>query len=222
MNRAFRQVSGLLAAIVFIGFSDVRIIETAHFTVFWSGQRDRDGMERLTELLEDAYREYLPLFRDDPAGRRPVDVVVFASTGDFCHHTGLPWWSASAMIDGAVYLQPVSVLVERDILDRVIAHETALVFIYERYGDAAPHWYAEGLAMYLAGEDGTMMGALSGERPGISDISDIDGLLAVRDDRGRNAWGYVLAYEEVAGLIDEHGLAAVAGEGERFFDNGGE
>ncbi|MBN1882754.1 MAG: hypothetical protein JW885_11315 [Deltaproteobacteria bacterium] len=220
MNRAFRVLLCILAALGVIGFSDVSLFETAHFTVFWSGEMDKDGMERLTTLMEDAYREYLPLFQEDPAARRPIDVVVFASTGDFCHHTGLPWWSASAMIDGAVYLQPLSVLAKRNILNRVAAHETALVFIHERYGGSAPPWYAEGLAMYLAGEGETATDGLSGERPEISDVSDINELLAERDDRERNAWGYVLAYEEVADLIDEYGLPTVAGEGERFFNSG--
>jgi hypothetical protein len=218
MTRAFQIFFLLAAAAVFCaGFSGHRVFETAHFSIFWSGTLDRDGLERLSGLLEDAYEEYLPLFGTDPASRRPVDVMVFASTGDFCHHTGLPWWSASAMIDGAVYLQPISTLVERNILERVAAHETALVFIHGRYGDAAPPWYAEGLAMYLAEEGYAARDALTGERPGISGVGDIDGLLADRDDRERNAWGYVLAYEEVSGLIDDYGLSTVAGEGERFF-----
>jgi hypothetical protein len=121
------------------------------------------------------------------------------------------------MIDGTVYLQPVSVLAERGILDRVTAHETALVFIYERYGDAVPPWYAEGLAMYLAGEDEAADG-LSGDRPETSDVSDIDELLTDRTDREKNAWGYVLAYKAVAGLIDEYGLLLVVCEGARFFE----
>lgn len=207
----------IVAASLLAGFSDHRIFETAHFSIFWSGTIDRDGLDRLSGLLEEAYREYLPLFQEDPASRRPVDVVVFASTGDFCHHTGLPWWSASVMGDGAVYLQPVTILKERGILERVVAHETALVFIHTRYGDAVPPWYAEGLAMYLAGEDDAVMDALSGDRPEIFGVSDIDELLGNHDDRGENAWGYVLAYEEVSSLIDEHGLPAVAQEGERFF-----
>lgn len=219
MSRGCRTLIIILAAVILAGFSDHRILETAHFSVFWSGTADREGMERLTELLEDAYREYQPLFQVDPAARRPIDVVVFASTGDFCHHTGLAWWSASAMIDGTVYLQPVSLLTERKILDRVAAHETALVFIYERYGDAVPPWYAEGLAMYLAEENEAADG-LSGDRPEISGVSDINGLLTDRTDRERNAWGYVLAYETVTGLIDEYGLPTVAGEGERFFEPG--
>jgi len=220
MSRVCRAFFIFLAAIVFAGSANDHIFETAHFAIFWSGNGNRDGMEKLMELLESAYQEYRPLFQRDPAARCPIDVVVFASTGDFCHHTGLAWWSASAMIDGAVYLQPVSVLTERRILERVAAHETALVFIHERYGGAVPPWYAEGLAMHLAGEDETAVDGLSGERLEISDVSEIDELLSDRDDRERNVRGYFLAYKEVAGLIDEYGLPAVAGEGERFFNGG--
>ena len=222
MSRVFRLLFFCLAVLLFAGFSGHRIFETAHFTVFWSGNGDQNEVERLSGLLEDAYQEYRSLFDVDPASRRPVDVVVFASTGDFCHHTGLSWWSASAMIDGVVYLQPLSVLNERRILDRVAAHESALVFIHERYGDAAPAWYAEGLAMYLAGESEAAEAGLTSDRPEISHVSDIDELLTDRSDRERNSWGYVLAYEEVAGLIDEYGLPTVAGEAERFFTGGGD
>ena len=220
MRSGCRVFFVILAMVFIAGFSDHRIFETPHFTVFWPGQGDRSEVERLGELLEDAYEEYLPVFQRDPAARRPVDVVVFTSTGDFCHHTGLAWWSASAMIDGTIYLQPVSVLAERKILERVAAHETALAFVYERYGEDAPAWYAEGLAMYLAGEDEAAADGLSGDRPEISRVSDIDGLLTDRTDRERNAWGYVLAYEEIAKLINEHGLSFVAREGERIFDPG--
>jgi hypothetical protein len=71
--------------------------------------------------------------------------------------------------------------------------------------------------MYLAGEGEAAKDGISGDRPDIFSVSDIDELLSNREDREKNAWGYVLSYEEVSGLVEEYGLPAVAGEGERFF-----
>ncbi len=96
-------------------------------------------------------------------GTRPIDVVIFAETGDFTAETGLAVWSASATIDGAIYMQPVPVLTARGVLDTTIRHEVCLVFLLRRYGADMPAWLAEGLAVYHAGEIEVLRRGLFGD-----------------------------------------------------------
>ena len=78
------------------------------------------------------------------------------------------------MTDGAIYLQPISVLKERGILTNVVRHEVALVFIHHKWGEKAPLWFAEGLAVYYSGEMEILKREIVGERPKIEGVEDID------------------------------------------------
>jgi hypothetical protein len=175
-------------------------IETRHFTIRFGETTAAGEMRKTADAFEKAY-EQMEAALGTPGGR-PIDVVIFAQTGDFTAETRLPVWSASATIDGAIYMQPVSVLTARGVLDTTIRHEVCLVFLLRRYGADMPIWLAEGLAVYHSGELETLRRGLSGARPPISEPADIDAILTDRDDRQNNRWGYILAYEAVRSMIE--------------------
>ncbi len=179
---------------------DFSEIETRHFTIRFSGVLAAGEIRETADAFETAYNKMEVALGG--AGTRPIDVVIFAETGDFTAETKLPAWSASAMIDGAIYMQPVSVLAARGVLGTTIGHEVCLVFLSRRYGAGLPAWLAEGLAVYHSGELETLKRGLSGTRPPITDTADIDALLLNRDDKQKNRWGYVLAYEAVRPMIE--------------------
>ncbi len=147
-------------------------------------------------------------------GAEPIEVVIFAQTGDFTAETGLPVWSASAMIDGAIYMQPTRVLAARGVLGSTIRHEVCLVLLSRRYGGGMPPWLAEGLAVYHSGEIESIRRGVSNDRPPIAGPTAIDALLLDRSDRQKNRWGYILAYEAVKSIL-EGGPAARARKGVR-------
>jgi hypothetical protein len=188
---------------------DLSLVETRHFAIRF-GATSAGTIRGTADLFEAAYETM-----EQAVGKidtRPIDVVIFAETGDFTAETGLAVWSASAAIDGAIYMQPVGVLSARGVLETAIRHEVCLVFLFRRFGTGMPAWLAEGLAVYHSGEIVIIRRGLSGEPPGVSNPAEIDVLLADRADRDRNRWGYVLAYESVRSLL-EGGGAARAREG---------
>jgi hypothetical protein len=188
----------ILTAAPYAAGLDFSLVETRHYAIRFGGAPA--AVRDAAEAFEAAYEAMVKVL-----GRidgRPIDVLIFAETGDFTAETGLPVWSASAMIDGAIYMQPVAVLSARGVLDTTIRHEVCLVILARRYGYGMPAWLAEGLAVYHSGEIEILRRGLSGTRPRISVSGDIDALLLDRSDRQRNRWGYVLAYEAVRSMIE--------------------
>jgi hypothetical protein len=198
--------AALLAAGAPAGALDFAEVGTRHFTVFFGERLAPNDVRLLTESLESAYAAVAGRLGFGAA--RPIDVVVFEKTGDFTAETGLPFWSASAMADGRIYLQPVRVLKERGVLESTIGHEVCLALLYEGYGTSLPRWLSEGLAVYFTGEIVTIKQELSGKRPRIEGPDGIDALLLDRTDRERNRWGYVLAWEEAVKTLEGRGAAA--------------
>jgi hypothetical protein len=195
----------LLAVSVPANSLEFSVVETRHFTISFGETLPARETRETADTLEAAYKTMTAAL--GVAAVRPIDVVIFARTGDFTAETGLPAWSASAMIDGAIYMQPVEVLAGRGVLETTIGHEVCLALLYARYGGGMPHWLAEGLAVYHAGEIESIRRGISGSRPAITGPADIDSLLLDREDRRRNRWGYVLAYEAVRSMLEGSAVA---------------
>jgi hypothetical protein len=112
-----------------------------------------DGDERERPVLAAVIRRALQA----TAGRtgRPLPahvlVVVHPTAGSFTRSTGQSWWT-SARTDGTrIDLQPVSVLRERQLLERTIVHEVGHVITAPLLAGRA-EWVKEGAAMFAAGE----------------------------------------------------------------------
>jgi hypothetical protein len=188
------------------GALDFAQTQTRHFNIYFAETLSPGGLSEVKDAFESAYAAM-------EAGvgsgdRRAIDVVIFKETGDFTAQTKLPFWSASAMIDGSIYLQPVHILKERGVLESTVIHEVCLALLRRRFGSHVPLWFSEGLAVYYAGEIDALKKGLSGRKPDVKDTGDIDALLSNRTDREKNRWGYVLAYEEVAKAIEGQGRAS--------------
>lgn len=181
------------------GALDLSLIETRHFAIRFGEGLPPELTRDASATFEAAYAEMERTLGE--IDDRPIDVVIFAETGDFTSETGLPVWSASAVIDGAIYMQPVGVLYARGVLDTSIRHEVCLVFLLRRYGEDVPAWLAEGLAVYHSGEIESVRRGITGKRPFAPTPEGIDALLLNRTDREKNRWGYVLAYEAVRAMI---------------------
>jgi len=185
------------------GFAaDFRLFETRHFTVLYREDLSGKDLDGVKDALEGMYETMAREFGE--VVKRPVSVVIFGETGDFTYHTKLPPWSASAMIDGNIYLQPYRVLKKRGVETTTLRHEVALVFLYHLSGKKSiTPWLAEGLAVYYSGEIGSIRSGLSGDPPSVRNPDDINAYLTDHTDPEKNRWGYVLAYEEVKRLLKE-------------------
>ncbi len=207
MTRRLTILMLLLCWAAPVGALEFSTVETRHFTIRFGGPLSAREIRETADAFEQAHTAMENALGD--AGSRPIDVVIFAQTGDFTAETGLPVWSAAATIDGAIYMQPVSVLAARGVLLATIRHDVFLVVLLRRCGTDLPPWLAEGLAVYHAGEYDSLRRGLAGTPPAVEGTDDIDALLMDRDDRNNNRWGYVLAYEAVRPMV-EGGPAAKA------------
>ena len=197
---------GLLLLGRVAGALDFMEAQTRHFTIFFGEKLSVAELRQVEDCFESAHAAIQQML--DIEAAHPIDVIIFKETGDFTVQTRLPFWLASATIDGTIYLQPVRVLKRRGVLDSTVRHEVCLALLYRSHGDRLPLWYCEGLAVYCSGEIDMLRKGLSGRRPEIRDHGDIDALLSDRTDPEKNRWGYVLAYEEVVKTLEGLGPAA--------------
>jgi len=180
--------------------------QTRHFTIHFGEALTTAELRQLMNGLEDAHKDISKkmgeIIGTPVGGGRAIDVIVFKTTGDFTFHTSLPWWSASAVNGGSIYLQPMRLLKERGILNEIIRHEVTLVFVGRLSGgNEPPVWLAEGLAVYFSGEIDRLKSQLKGERPKILGREEIDALLLNRENIDKNRWGYVIAFDAVVEMI---------------------
>jgi len=86
------------------------------------------------------------------ARRTQIEIIIPASTSEFCQLTAAPWWQSSIYRDGAIYLQPVRILRERGILETTLRHELVHRLIDVTTHGNCPRWLTEALAIYHSGE----------------------------------------------------------------------
>jgi stage II sporulation protein D len=78
--------------------------------------------------------------------------LVFHPTVEaYTRQTKLPWWTSAATSGERIDLLPLTILQERQILDRTLRHELAHA-LTARYLADRPVWVKEGVAISLSGE----------------------------------------------------------------------
>ena len=94
----------------------------------------------------EVYRKNLQSLTGESVKTTAVNVYACSSTAEFSHLSGLPAWVLAGSRDGMIYLQPLSLMKNRD---RTIAHELGHIFLsdYE-----LPYWLEEGLVCVITGE----------------------------------------------------------------------
>jgi predicted negative regulator of RcsB-dependent stress response len=128
--------------------------DSSHFTVKFDGDEDHTLWGRVSEILEDAYREIGQRFNYYPS--KPI-MVVLHSRETFRAATGSPAWSDGLfdMIGGRIKVPTQGALTDHAWLTRVLRHEYVHALLHDRMGGrlgAVPTWLNEGLAMQLAGD----------------------------------------------------------------------
>jgi predicted negative regulator of RcsB-dependent stress response len=128
--------------------------ESSHFMVKFDGDEDHTLWSRVSEILEDAYREIGQRFNYYPG--KPITVVLH-SRETFRAATGSPAWSDGLfdMIGGRIKVPTQGALTDQAWLTRVLRHEYVHALLHDRVGGrlgAVPTWLNEGLAMQLAGD----------------------------------------------------------------------
>jgi stage II sporulation protein D len=81
-----------------------------------------------------------------------VRVRTFQTTSEFVRATGQPGWSAATNDGESIALQPLGLLKRKGILEATLRHELTHLVVHRARAASVPHWYEEGLVLYLTHE----------------------------------------------------------------------
>jgi len=183
-------------------------VSSEHFRLGFSPQNDRRDIAAVLSTLESTRAELLRRAATTRAvtALPTINVNINETTGDFVGRTGQPWWAAAATRGNQIELQPLEVLKRRGLLHSALRHELAHVFIDAVSRGRAPHWLAEGFALYLAGEGRQISRYADGKKLTIVELqSKLEHAGSPEEMRA----AYAAAYQEVSGIIRSEGEAAI-------------
>jgi stage II sporulation protein D len=183
-------------------------VSSEHFRLGFSPQNDRRDIAAVLSTLESTRAELLRRAATTRAvtALPTINVNINDTTGDFVGRTGQPWWAAAATRGNQIELQPLEVLKRRGSLHTALRHELAHVFIDAVSRSRAPHWLAEGFALYLAGEGRQISRYADGKKLAIAELeSKLEHAGSPEEMRA----AYAAAYREVSGIIKSEGEAAI-------------
>lgn len=119
-----------------------------HFELLYPGEQEK-WVGRALSLLED-WRRVLVEHPGVKLDR--IRVETWNSTAEFIRATGEPGWVAGTSDGQTIFLQPLTVLAGKNILDSTLRHELTHAALHRLRAPGVPAWFEEGLVMYLDGE----------------------------------------------------------------------
>jgi hypothetical protein len=182
------------------GFSEARLIETAHFRIHHEAPYAPVGVTGLMEGLHAKLmldlQEFAPWARTEKA-----DVYVYADAGSYVRRTKIPAWSAAYAVPEKRQIH----CYESPHLQRILAHEMShLLFtpFFQEKGSDPPAWLGEGVAKVMefnyGQEDQTNRmnrHSFSREAPALDLVFAFDYHHSPADSRDINQW-----YEQSASV----------------------
>jgi len=149
---------------------------SSHFTVQFDGNEDHTVWSRVSEILEDAYRDIGRHLTYYPA--KPI-IVVLHTRETFRDATGGPAW-ADGLYDpllGRIKIPTQGALTDQAWLTRILRHEYvhALVHIRMDGRGSIPTWLNEGLALQLAGDPPPDFDTMRHSRVPLINLNKLDG-----------------------------------------------
>lgn len=131
------------------------IAPSEHFEIVFPATQQEWALQTL-ETLERVLRE-LGTRADLITGR--VRVRTFQTTSEFVRATGQPGWSAATNDGESIALQPLGLLKRKGILETTLRHELIHLVVHRVRASSVPHWYEEGLVLYLTHQQITPVGS---------------------------------------------------------------
>jgi stage II sporulation protein D len=124
------------------------IASSEHFEIVFPATQ-QEWVQQTLETLERTRRE-LGARADVISGR--VRVRTWDTTLEFLRATGQPGWAAATNDGASIALQPLSLLKRKGILETTLRHELTHLVVHRSRASSVPHWYEEGLVLYLTRE----------------------------------------------------------------------
>lgn len=187
--------------------------QSSHFMVKFDGNEDHVVWSRVSEILEDAYREIGQKFGYFPS--KPI-LVVLHTKESFQDATGSPAW-ADGLFDpllGRITIPTQGALTNPAWLAQVLRHEFVHALLHERVGErvhAVPTWLNEGLAMQLTGDpwpDIDQLVKATGRSFSIIPLTDLEKNWT-GFNRVKALWAYLEGNSAAGYFIDRFGMEKV-------------
>jgi stage II sporulation protein D len=185
-------------------------LSSEHFRVSYTAQAEQRDVEAVLRTLEAAradMQQRLAAASLDLPALPVLEIVAHETTGDFVGATGQPAWAAAATRGRHIELQPLATLRKRGVLTTTLRHEYAHAVIDALSRGRAPHWLAEGLAAYAAGE-GALLAHVAAPSKRLT-TDELEQQLAQPASATEMRTLYAAAYREVRALIGKEGEASV-------------
>lgn len=183
-------------------------LASENFLVMYTGQAGRRDAEPVLRTLEEARADMshrlslasltIPISR--------IEVVIYASTGDFTATTAQPSWAAAVTRGTRIELQPPQILRRRGVLTSTLRHEYAHAVIETLGRGRTPRWLAEGLAAHFAGEGEMLTRQTSTNH---LSLNELERRLSLSPSPQEMSALYAEAYSRVRALIRSQGEARV-------------
>ncbi len=176
-----------------------RILSSENFEVVFPPRQERLAAKAL-EVLE-AQRAKLA-GRADVLPKR-IRARAWETTADFIRTTRQPGWVAASNDGRVIDLQPLDLLQRKGILESTLRHELTHLAVHRRRAPEVPHWYEEGLVLFMTGEQVDNSSYALDPRRGLE--------LSLSEPRseGEMRAAYARALERVRELARQRGEAAL-------------
>ncbi len=181
---------------------------SAHFRVFAPQQAGDDAAEvlQILEMARLALAQKIDGTGFSLDAGPGVEVIIYATTGDFTTATGRPWWTAAATDGATIEMQPCQTLRARQALTTTLRHEYVHAVLASVGRGTLPRWLNEGLALHFAGEGAALPVSAQTPQPTRDELENI--LRAPATPEALRA-GYAAAYRETQTLMQTQGESRI-------------
>jgi hypothetical protein len=159
---------------------------SSHFIINAPKDVSTSDLENITSYLESKYSELennWGLKRDSK-----INIIIFPSVYDYIKTTHSSKEIGGLYYNGKIYLQPISVLSRRRILNSILSHELAHAFLDGYLKSGLPIWLNESFAICFADEISRFK--KSGNLK-LNHLSDLDRLLKVENKKKSDVYFYL-------------------------------
>lgn len=145
-------------------------ITTAEFDIKYQRDVKEHDVRMLLDFLQND-RKTLTAQLGVSADKK-IEVRVYETVGAFLSETGLKQpWRGAYFTRGVIHTQPITALVQRDILETSVTFELALAVLEPSAQKGCPRWLREAYAVYHSGEMSAVTPAVGVK---LSSFADLD------------------------------------------------
>jgi len=181
------------------GQEETRFLSSEHFEIVFPTAQEHLAAAAL-EILE-AQRTELRARADALPTR--IRARAWQTTADFIHAARQPGWVAGTNDGRVIDLQPLDLLQRKGILETTLRHELTHLVVRRLRAEGVPHWYEEGLVLFLTGEP------VESEPPALDRQHSLELSLTQPRSEAEMRAAYAQALKQVRELARRKGEAAL-------------